>query len=82
MIERRMRIGILPALSGLVALAAAGCGGEELIQVPPQNPQHIAVRYLLVGFVGSPPAVAHPRSAGAADVTSDTIDHGTMMATA
>jgi hypothetical protein len=64
MIEGRMRTGFLPALAVLVALVAAGCGGEELIQVPPQNPPHIAVRYLLVAFSGSPPNVAVPAAPG------------------
>ena len=46
---------------------AAGCGGDGVVNPPPQNPQHIAVRYLLVGFNGSVPGVIVARSKAEAE---------------
>jgi len=57
--------GLLLALGA--ALALAGCGGDEIISPAPQNPQHITLRYLLVGFDGSVPGQTVTRSKAQAE---------------
>lgn len=47
-------------------LALGGCG-DDVIAPNPQNPQHITIRYLLVGFAGSVPGQAVTRSKAQAE---------------
>ena len=46
---------------------AAGCGEDGIVSPPPQDPQHIAVRYILIGFNGSVPGVIIARSKAEAE---------------
>src|SRR5688572_22274953 len=68
MIPVRLRLATLGLLLALgTALAFAGCDGDEIISPTPQNPQHITVRYLLVGFTGSVPGQTVTRSKAQAE---------------
>jgi len=48
----------------LAVAFAVGCGEDQIINPTPQNPQHIAVRYILIGINGSVPGVIIARSKG------------------
>jgi len=59
------------ALLGTLVLGlflAAGCGEDGVVNpIPPQDPRHIAVRYVLIGFNGSVPGVIIARSKAEAE---------------
>ena len=62
------RIGTRTAiLLATLVLGLAGCGEDTVISPPPQNPQHIAVRYLLVAFAGTLPDTTVTRSQAQAE---------------
>jgi len=64
---------LLAALVVGLALAA-GCGEDGVVNpTPPQDPQHIAVRYLLIGFVGSVPGVIVTRSQSEAEALANDV---------
>ena len=60
------RSTVLLATLVLALAYAAGCGEDGVVNVTPQDPQHIAVRYILIGFNGSVPGVIIARSKGEA----------------
>jgi hypothetical protein len=69
MIPVRVRFGWLVSLlvvAPALAFALAGCG-DDVISPAPQNPQHISIRYLLVGFAGSVPGQPVTRSPAQAE---------------
>jgi len=67
------RSAALLATLVLAVVLAAGCGEDEIINPNPQNPQHIAVRYILIGFNGSVPGVIISRSKGEAEVLANEV---------
>jgi hypothetical protein len=67
MIPLRVRFASLALLLVLgTALALGGCG-DDVIAPAPQNPQHIRIRYLLVGFDGSVPGQTVTRTKAQAE---------------
>ena len=67
------RTAMLLATLALGVALVAGCGEDEVINPTPQNPQHIAVRYILIGFNGSVPGVIISRSKAEAEVLADDV---------
>jgi parvulin-like peptidyl-prolyl isomerase len=69
---------------------AAGCGEDGVVNpTPPQDPQHIAVRYVLIGFNGSVPGVIIARTKAEAEALALDVyaqarngaDFGVLIAT-
>ncbi len=61
------------ATLALALTFAAGCGEDGVVNPPPQDPQHIAVRYILIGFKGSVPGVIITRSKDEAEVLANEV---------
>lgn len=67
------RSAVLLATLVLSLALGAGCGEDQIINPTPQNPQHIAVRYILIGFNGSVPGVIIARSKAEAEVLANDV---------
>jgi hypothetical protein len=73
MTDRQPRISLLLVVSVIALFAATGCGKDGVFGPAPQNPAHIHVRYLLVGFAGSIPGKTIARTRAEADTLADSL---------
>ena len=63
----RAKIALFLSCLTVVLVATAGCGEDGVVNPTPQDPQHIAVRDLLVAFTGSAPGIDVDRTKAEAE---------------